>query len=700
MAPPNHHELSVILHPEKKSADIHDVMTLNPLDPQKNTTTLALHADYEIEKAAVSGHSAWTVKFSSYKEESSETRLTRIDISKPDRELWPDNLKIEFQYSGTVYDPLRSPSPSDENVSEEGLLLSGASYFYPTSLTREGFPKLVTFRLKVKTPADWRVVSQGRKLQDTVGEKRREMIWEASNPMEEIFLIADRFEEYMEPHGSKKIYAFLINKDPRMAGRYIQRAKDYLDFYEKLLGPYPYPKFALVENSRQTGFGMPSFTLLGSRIIRFPFILDTSYPHEILHNWWGNGVYIDFNSGNWSEGLTAYLSDHLLAELKGSGKKYRFQEMMKYLNYVNPSNDFPLVEFKSRDSMASQAVGYGKTLMMFQMLRSRLGNDVFLKCLQNFYKHNRFQFAGFNHLRESFESVSGKNLKPFFDQWTQRTGAPELELTEARAKQADGKFQLGLSIRQKQKDPAFELILPVAVWLAGQQKPVFKLVTLNKKEETLSLEVSAKPMAVRVDPYHEVFRRLDPFEVPPSIGQTFGAKDITHILPSGEEYPDLQLAYHELAAGLSPKGKNLKDDMLSPLPEGSPWVFGRGNKLAELLLPQLALNGIKMDKTGVHIEGKSFPWRDHSFVFTLRRPGQKSESVTWVIVGLVQAVPGLIRKLPHYSKYGHLVFKGSAPDNQLKGNWPSRQIGLTRNLEPGTYTLPPQPPLVTFQPGK
>ena len=31
---------------------------------------------------------------------------------------------------------------------------------------------------------------------------------------------------------------------------------------------------------------MPSFTLLGSSIIRFPFILNSSFPHEILHNWW------------------------------------------------------------------------------------------------------------------------------------------------------------------------------------------------------------------------------------------------------------------------------------------------------------------------------------------------------------------------------------------------------------------------------
>ena len=115
--------------------------------------------------------------------------------------------------------------------------------------------------------------------------------------------------------------------------------KYYIDFYSKLLGGYPYSKFALVENPEQIGYGMPSFTLMGSRIIRFPFILHSSFPHEILHNWWGNGVFADSTSGNWSEGLTAYLADHLLLELKGKGAQYRFQEMLKYLSYVNNANE-------------------------------------------------------------------------------------------------------------------------------------------------------------------------------------------------------------------------------------------------------------------------------------------------------------------------------------------------------------------------
>ena len=79
---------------------------------------------------------------------------------------------------------------------------------------------------------------------------------------------------------------------------YRQATKRYIDMYSEQIGPYAFKKFALVENFWQTGYGMPSFTLLGQQVIRFPFILHSSYPHELLHNWWGNSVFVDYETGN------------------------------------------------------------------------------------------------------------------------------------------------------------------------------------------------------------------------------------------------------------------------------------------------------------------------------------------------------------------------------------------------------------------
>ena len=84
---------------------------------------------------------------------------------------------------------------------------------------------------------------------------------------------------------------------------------------------------------------------------------------------------MDYETGNWCEGLTAYMADHLIQEQRGRGEEYRRDTLQKYRSYVRDGRDFPLTEFRSRHSAATEAVGYGKTLMVFHMLRQRLGDD-------------------------------------------------------------------------------------------------------------------------------------------------------------------------------------------------------------------------------------------------------------------------------------------------------------------------------------
>ena len=178
--------------------------------------------------------------------------------------------------------------------------------------------------------------------------------------------------------------------------------------YRSLIGPYPYGKFALVENFWETGYGMPTFTLLGPEVVRFPFIINSSYPHEILHNWWGNSVFVDYQSGNWCEGLTAYLADHLIAEQRGAGDEYRRSTLQRYRDYVKAGRDFPLSEFRARSSAAEEAVGYGKALMGDHMLRRAIGDEGFRKVVARFYHDFRGKRATFRDLQRTAETVSGR----------------------------------------------------------------------------------------------------------------------------------------------------------------------------------------------------------------------------------------------------------------------------------------------------
>ena len=259
----------------------------------------------------------------------------------------------------------------------------------------------------------------------------------------------------------------------RSAGKYLAATAQYLEMYRQLIGPYPYRKFALVENFWETGYGMPTFTLLGREIIRFPFIINSSYPHEILHNWWGNSVFVDYECGNWCEGLTAYLADHLIQEQRGTGDEYRRSTLQKYRDYVKEGRDFPLTAFRSRESASTEAVGYGKALMAFHMLRLAVGDDAFRKTIAALLSRLQGEAGVVRRLPEdrgSGERPRPRALLPGLDRPGGGTGAGGDGCRRSRAEEVRG------TLSQTQGGEPFAMDVPVVLQTAkGEERKVVRL---------------------------------------------------------------------------------------------------------------------------------------------------------------------------------------------------------------------------------
>jgi hypothetical protein len=286
--------------------------------------------------------------------------------------------------------------------------------------------------------------------------------------------------------------------------------------------------------------------------------------------------------------------------------------------------------------------------------------------------------------------VSGQNLIGFFKQWIHRKGAPQISLKHASYVANQGRYDLKVTV--KQENPAFKLLLPIAIWTAGSPVGGIHYVELETNRREFQFQLSAKPIAVRLDPYNDVFRLPGILEAPASLGQTYGAQTITAYLPENDN-----LGYQQFAQGVAEK--ILSEYENASLPQGSLWVFGRENSLEKSFIVQLKKSGIEVGEKGVRFPERFYAWEDHSFVFTLHRTDQKKGTMTWVIVGNKESIPGLMRKLPHYGKYGYLVFEGDAPDNRNKGTWPSNPAGLQKVFQEGVpRLLPEQTPLVAFKP--
>ncbi len=676
------HDLRVALYPEEHRFTARDTVTLSGgLLPQvqfllhsglaPSSPTPGVRIEREIAKPA-------------------SIPLESLSIVLP-----PGLNTFVLEYGGKIYHPLepygkeraRGFRQTPGMISGEGVYLAGSSFWYP--ILHRG---VLTFNLQVELPSEWDSVSQGERALHVRKGDRASVRWKSPEPQEEIFLIAGKFTQYTRPAGRTEAMVFLRSRDEGLANRYLDATARYLSMYEKLIGPYPYEKFALVESFWETGFGMPSFTLLGPKVIRFPFILHSSYPHEILHNWWGNSVFPDYTGGNWAEGLTAYLSDHLIKEQRGNAAEYRQATLQKYADYVLSGRDFPLAQFRSRHSSSSEAVGYGKSLMFFHMLRMQLGDEAFVQGLRDFYGKNKFRLASFGDLRNSFESASGEDLRDAFNQWVTKAGAPEIKLSRAKAVVEGNSYVLTALLEQVQPGVAYPLRIPIAVTMEGRDRAYQTVVVMGKKRLELKIPMSARPLRLDVDPEFDLFRRLDRDETPPALTGAFGAKKMLILLPSSASASLLQ-AYRELSESLSQSGPDEVEVRLDTEVEKLPsdravTILGWENLFHHEIVSALSGYDVTIKQTGVRIGRTEIRRANHSVVLTARHPKNKDLSLMWLASDLPEALPGLGRKLPHYHKYSYLGFEGQEPANVAKGRWPVLDSPMTVFLALKDGTIP------------
>ncbi len=594
------------------------------------------------------------------------------------------NPILILNYSGKFYGKFedqtaeyaRGFNETNGVVSDTGIYLSSSSCWLPQF--NENY--LATFNLKVKIPKPWKVVSGGKRtiLKNDITE------YNSPNPLDDIFLIANKWTEFDTTVNSVSLQAFLIIPDTNLAKKYLSATAEYMQLYNKLIGEYPYSKFALVENFWQTGYGMPSFTLLGSQIIRFPWILYSSYPHELLHNYWGNSVFVDDTLGNWCEGITAYMADHLMKEQQGQGLAYRQATLEKFTNYVNDGNDFPVKNFVNRNNSAQEAVGYGKVLMMNNMLRVDVGDSLFLAAYRKLYNDFRFKKASFSDIQKCFELVSGNDYSEFFNQWINRKGAPKLELSDVKCVN-NNKFNLSFTVNQTQKSDAFNIKIPVFILFDNDTVYEQKLISMSSKKQTYKFDFDKRPVKLMIDPQFNVMRKLDKQEIPATLSQLFGQKDAVLILPSKSK----NLKSYEMLANLWKQNQEAQgfglqivyDNKIDKLPENKGvWIIGNENKFNNIdeftirFSDKINDGTIKTVKELSNKGGLVYIMSNKNYLPVGFLAGDNSDLII-----------GLSHRLLHYGKYSLLGFDSQTGRNLIKQILPVEKSPLEFEIKYNDY---------------
>ncbi len=395
---------------------------------------------------------------------------------------------------------------------------------------------LALFELKLRLPAGYRANSEA----DQIIQKGHFFYFDFQHPLDNLSLIASK--DYIvktRQYQHIQIETWFKPQNSHFSQTYLQKAQQYLELYQKLLGPFPYRRFAIIDSPLPVGYSLPTYTVLSQHIIARPFVLEQSLAHEILHQWLGNHVYIDASSGNWAEGLTTYLADHYLSKKRDQDIAYRKNILQQNTLYGYPQAQFAVNHFLSRYDKTSKAIGYGRAAMIFhQLYRYSLARDkstqIFYQAIARFIQENRYRKASWHDIQKVFEEFLGYSLYEDFHHWLTRKDLPRIKITkEAELVVDSGKILLNFELQQQtaSKQP-FHLHLPVQIQYLKQVEQ--KQLHLTKMRQSFSIELKQLPQSVVIDANYDLIRALDEEELQPTLDFLATTKPLLAVVGSQE----------------------------------------------------------------------------------------------------------------------------------------------------------------------
>jgi hypothetical protein len=569
--------------------------------------------------------------------------------------------------------PIHNEDPTygiSATITPAGTFLSGAAAWYPLLPDQP-----MRYQVRIEAPPGYLGVTSGSLIEEGVSESQIYSLWRTDHPLLALSLAAGPYLVTKVRAGGIPIYAYFYPQSQDLADTYLQAAKGYLELYQDLFGPYPFEKFAVVENFFPTGYGFPSWTLLGSSVVRLPFIVETSLGHEIAHSWWGTGVAVDPSQGNWAEGLTTYVADHLYQERTSAVEavEYRLKTLRDYAALVNEDNDFPLARFGGRDSKASQAVGYGKGAMVFHMLRKRLGETAFWEGLRKLAAAKMFGTASWDDFRRMFEATSGMDLAAFFRQWIDRPGAPVLELREVTAGKRDGQWRVTGNLVQEGK--IYDLIVPVR--LEGESAAVDRLLPSAQAETPFDFVLPWRPGRLLVDPEYDLFRRLSPEELPPTINGIRGSTNLLVVTADNLSEPAIHAGLTLLAALRQDQAPVVAESLITDAHLKKHDLLFIGWPARRNILPPLP-DGLILNDHQVVIDETAINLESADLFAALPHPRQKNLNCALFLPSALGSARIAARKIPHYGKYSYVMFQQG--ENRLKGTWMQSDSAIIHNF--------------------
>ena len=424
-----------------------------------------------------------------------------------------DTVRVEVRYDGTPDDALviRNNVHGTRTAFADNWP-NRARFWFP-SIDHPSDKASVSFA--VRAPANWSVIANGPRADGQPPmQSPVDGVWRfaATEPIPTYTMVvgagplAETLIDACADGGAGKcvptrLYTFA--GDSARAWPSFRRAGDMLEYYSRLIAPYPYAKLDHAQSATQFG-GMENVGAIfySEQAIAQGVDMEVTVAHEIAHQWFGNGVTVRDWQHLWlSEGFATYFASLYFEETDGADAFHALvaQDRAGYLQ--SGAAQLPLVDTTAAllpDLFALlNANSYQKGALVLHMLRRLLGDDAFFDGIRSYYAAHRYGTALSVDLQRALERASGRELQSFFDQWVYSPGHPVLRLSQTYD---DADDHLVVTIEQVQAAhwPVFRFDTELLIGSDGDG--VRFPVSVGERTTTVRVPLSRAPDRVTLDP--------------------------------------------------------------------------------------------------------------------------------------------------------------------------------------------------------
>jgi aminopeptidase N len=282
-------------------------------------------------------------------------------------------------------------------------------------------------------------------------------------------------------------------------------------FSEQIGYRYPWPKYTqiCVDEYMWGGMEHTSATTLNLHTLHDErayadefFSTENLVAHELAHQWWGNLVTCKDWAELWlNESFATYFAtlwtehdlgwDEAAWDRRGDAQSYFAEDNRYRRSIVNYRYDRPESMFDSHT--------YPKGGRVLHMLRFELGDELFWKAIRRYVEVNHYRTVETADLRRAVEEATGQGMNWFFEQWLDRGGHPEFQVSWTYH---DDARQVAVTIKQTQPvdslTPLFRSHAELEI--ATSHDARIERVHITKAEETFHLPCEQRPTRVVFDP--------------------------------------------------------------------------------------------------------------------------------------------------------------------------------------------------------